>query len=36
MQLARRVEQVATLEQHPSAAAAAALLRGLRAGERSG
>jgi hypothetical protein len=36
MQLARRVEQVATLEQHSSAAAAAALLRGRRAGERSG
>jgi len=36
MQLARRVEQVATLEENAGAAAAAALRRGRRAGERSG
>jgi len=35
-QLGRRVEQVATLEQDSGAAAAAALRRGRRAGERSG
>ncbi len=35
-QLARRVEQVATLEENAGAAAAAALLRGRRAGERGG
>lgn len=35
-QLARRVEQVATLEQGASATAAAALARGRRAGERGG
>lgn len=35
-QLARRVEQVATLEQGASASAAAALARGRRAGERGG
>jgi hypothetical protein len=36
MQLARRVEQVATLEEHSGAAAAAALQRGRSAGERGG
>jgi len=35
-QLARRVEQVATLERGASAAAAAALARGRQAGERGG
>jgi hypothetical protein len=36
IQLARRVEQVAALEENAGAAAAAALRRGRRAGERSG
>jgi len=35
-QLARRVEQVATLEENAGGAAAAALARGRRAGERGG